>query len=74
MREPVEAPMVHDGPSRSRPDTSRDGHAEDRGADAYLKQYVEAVRGEPVRWSAGLPAYAHSPNNRQVAAAYRRMQ
>ena len=27
----------------------RDGHAEPLAAEAYLKQYVEAVRGEPAR-------------------------
>ena len=31
----------------------RDGRAEPRGAEAYLKQYVEGARGEPARLDAG---------------------
>ena len=30
----------------------RDGRAEPREAEAYLKQYVEAARGEPARLDA----------------------
>ena len=42
--------MIHDGSSRNRRDARRDGHAEPRATDAYLKQYVEVTRGEPARW------------------------
>ena len=35
-------------PSAS-PRGERDGHAEPRETEVYLKQYVEATRGEPVR-------------------------
>ena len=41
--------MIHDGSLRNRQDAKRDGHAESRKAEAYLKQYVEALRDEPVR-------------------------
>ena len=41
--------MIHDGSSRNRAVASRDGHAEPRESEAYLKQYVEVARGEPAR-------------------------
>ena len=43
------AHMIHDGSWRNRRDAKRDGHAEPRETEAYLKQYVEVMRGEPVR-------------------------
>ena len=46
----------------------RDAHAEPRGAEAYLKQYVEATRGEPGR------QYAFEAACWLVAAACRRLQ
>jgi hypothetical protein len=45
----------------------RDAGAEPREAEAYLKQYVEAKRGEPARLDA-------EPASRLVAAAYRRLE
>ncbi len=44
-----------DGSSRNRGVAKRDGHAEPRGAEAYLQQYVEAMRGEPARRYAAQP-------------------
>jgi hypothetical protein len=49
------AHIIHDGSSRNRQDAKRDGRAEPREAEAYLKQYVEAVRGEPARLATGFP-------------------
>jgi hypothetical protein len=43
------AHIIHDGSSRNRRDAMRDGHAEPRATEAYLKQYVEVTRGEPAR-------------------------
>ena len=47
------ARIIHDGSSRNRAVAKRDGHAEPHEAEAYLKQYVEAARGEPARRHAG---------------------
>ena len=47
------ARIIHDGSSRNRAVAKRDGHAESHEAEAYLKQYVEAARGEPVRRHVG---------------------
>ena len=57
----VLARIIHDGSSpfdllrvpspaegRNRRDARRDRHAEPQETEAYLKQYVEVVRGEPV--------------------------
>ena len=41
--------IIHDGSSRNRAVASREGHAEPRENEAYLKQYVEVARGEPAR-------------------------
>ena len=46
------AHIIHDGSSRNRQVARRDGHAERRGTEAYLKQYVEVRRGEPARQAA----------------------
>ena len=51
------ARIIHDSSSRNRvvawpsasPRGERDGHVEPRETDAYLKQYVEATRGEHAR-------------------------
>jgi len=43
------ARIVHDGSSRNCGVAKRDGRAEPREAEAYLKQYVDAARGEPAR-------------------------
>jgi hypothetical protein len=37
--------IIHDGSSRNRQDARRDGRAERREAEAYLKQYVEVTAG-----------------------------
>jgi hypothetical protein len=42
--------------------------AEPRGAEAYLRQYVEATKGEPACWQPRTDAC------QLVAAAYRRLQ
>src|SRR5579884_114384 len=39
---------------RNRQDATRDGHPEPRATEAYLKPYVEAVRGEPARLGVGI--------------------
>ena len=44
------ARIIPDGSSRNRQDARRDGRAEHREAEAYLKQYVEVTRGVPARW------------------------
>ena len=41
------AHIVHDGSSRNCVAALRDRHAEPRKTDAYLKQYVEELSGEP---------------------------
>jgi regulator of protease activity HflC (stomatin/prohibitin superfamily) len=51
----VLAHIIHDGSSRNRQDATRDGRAEPREAEAYLKQYVEAARGEAARVATGFP-------------------
>lgn len=38
-----------DGSSRNHGVAKRDGRVEPRGAEAYLKQYVEGLSGEPAR-------------------------
>ena len=43
------ARIIHDGSWRNCEVALRDGHAEPRGTEAYLNQYVEVRRGEPVR-------------------------
>jgi len=62
------AHIIHDGSSRNCQDAKRDGHAEPREAEAYLKQYVEAARGEPARQHACQAACW------LVVAAYRPLQ
>jgi hypothetical protein len=39
--------IIHDGSWRNRQDAKRDGCAEPREAEAYLKQYVEVSQREP---------------------------
>ncbi|MGH2362488.1 MAG: hypothetical protein ACRDGM_18340, partial [bacterium] len=56
------------GSSRNRAVASRDGRAEPRGTEAYLKQYVEGLSGEPVR----MPAV--KSGGRLVVAANGRLQ
>ena len=41
------SPHYHDGSSRNRAAALRDRHADPRKTDAYLKQYVEELSGEP---------------------------
>jgi hypothetical protein len=41
--------IIHDGSSRNRGVTKRDGQAQPRGTEAYLKQYVEGLRNEHAR-------------------------
>jgi hypothetical protein len=53
MSDRLLAHIIHDGSRRNRQDATRDGRAEPREAEAYLKQYVEAARGEPGRLAAG---------------------
>ena len=43
------ARIIHDGSSRNRVVAKRDGQAQPRGTEAYLKQYVEGLRGEHAR-------------------------
>ena len=70
---------------RNRPDAKRDGHAEPRESEAYLKQYVEIARSEPARQTelaraaafdhiAAERSFAFGCTARLVAAAYRRLQ
>jgi len=47
--------IIHDGSSRNRVVAKRGGRVEPLGGEAYLKQYVEATRGEPARWHAVNP-------------------
>jgi hypothetical protein len=42
------ARIIHDGSSRNRTIARRDRRAEQRGREAYLKQYVDRLNGEPV--------------------------
>ena len=63
-----EARIVHDGSSRNRAVASRDGRAEPRGTEAYLKEYVERLSGEPARLHAAVAAC------RLVVAANGRLQ
>jgi hypothetical protein len=49
------AHILHDGSSRNHEVAKRDGRVEPRGAEAYLKQYDEGLRGEPARWHAMKP-------------------
>jgi putative addiction module killer protein len=55
------ARIIHDGSSRNCGVAKRDGHAEPRGAEAYLKQYVDAARGEPARRHAAEPHAGRDP-------------
>jgi hypothetical protein len=41
--------MIHDGSSRDRGVASRDGQAQPRRTEAYLKQYGEGLSGEYAR-------------------------
>ena len=41
------ARIIHDGSSRNRAIARRDRRAEPRGREAYLKQYVDRLNGEP---------------------------
>ena len=43
------ARIIHDGSSRNCGVALRDGRVEPRGTEAYLKQYVEGLSGEPAR-------------------------
>ena len=43
------ARITHDGSWRNCGVASRDGRAEPRGTEAYWKQYVEGLNGEPAR-------------------------
>ena len=43
------SPHIHDGSWRNRLDAKRDGRAESRETEAYLKQYVDRPSGEPAR-------------------------
>ena len=45
--------IIHDGSLRNRAVAWRDERVEPRGPDAYLKQYVEGLSGEPTRLHAG---------------------
>ena len=47
--------IIHDGSSRNRVVAKRDGRAEPRGREAYLKQYVDRPSGEPARLHTGNP-------------------
>ena len=62
------ARIIHEGSSRNRGDTMRDGRVEARGPEAYLKQYVEGPSGEPAR------LHAMEPACRLVVAAYLRLE
>jgi hypothetical protein len=64
----LQARIIHDGSSRNRAVATRDGRAEPRGREAYLKQYVDRLNGEPACLDAGLSA------SRLVAAANPRLQ
>ena len=48
------ARIIHDGSSRNRAVAKRDRRAEPRGREAYLKQYVDRLSGEPACLDAGL--------------------
>lgn len=52
------AHIIHDGSWRNRQDARRDGRAERRETEAYLKQYVEVTRGEPARLAAETSSHA----------------
>ena len=43
---------------RNQRDARRDGHAEPRAIEAYLKQYGEITRGEPARLAAEIRGQA----------------
>ena len=43
------ARIIHDGSSRNRGVALRDGQAQARGTEAYLKQYGEGLSGEHAR-------------------------
>ena len=45
----VFARIIHEGSRRNCRDAKRDGCAEPRGRETYLKQYVDRSRGEPAR-------------------------
>jgi hypothetical protein len=60
--------MIHDGSSRKRRVALRDGRVEPGRPEAYLKQYVEGLNGEPARLHAAKSAC------RLVAAANLRLQ
>jgi len=47
------ARISHDGSSRNRAVATRDRRAEPRGREAYLKQYVDRLSGEPACLDAG---------------------
>ena len=63
-----QARIIHDGSSRNRAVAKRDGRAETRGREAYLKQYVDRPSGESARLDAGPTAFG------LVAAANPRLQ
>jgi hypothetical protein len=60
--------MIHDGSRRNCAVALRDGHAEPREAEAYLKQYVEVARGEPARLAARNPRPARRSSESAIAA------
>ena len=64
----AKARIIHGGSSRNRAVATRDRRAEPRGREAYLKQYVDRLSGEPACLDAGPTA------SRLVAAANPRLQ
>jgi len=62
------ARIIHDSSSRNCAVAMRDRRAEPRGREAYLKQYVDRLSGEPACLDAGLTA------SRLVEAANSRLQ
>jgi hypothetical protein len=64
----AKARIIHGGSSRNRAVAMRDRRAEPRGREAYLKQYVDRLSGEPACLDAGSTA------SRLVAAANPRLQ
>ncbi len=49
------ARIIHDGSWRNRAVARRNRRAEPRGREAYLKQYVDRLNGEPACLDAGPP-------------------
>ncbi len=63
-----QARIIHDGSSRNRAVALRDGRVERGRPEAYLKQYVEGLSGEPAR------LHARTAACKLVAAANPRLE